>query len=221
MDLVVYASSEKKLDIIIEYNDDVIYEASIAVSPVKTYAKEIPFCCESEVGLKASIFEQGKLLLSYAPESQEIEPIPDPAKAVEAPQLIQTNEELLLAGMHIEQYRHATYLPDPYYLEGLKRDAGDIRINNAYGTLLLRRGDLDRALEHFNKALERLIRLNPNPYDSETYYNLGLTLFTFMTWMGRMMHFIRRHGPMNSKRWLFIIWQPSIVEKNVMSMLWR
>ncbi len=177
VDLVVYASSEKKLDIIIEYNDDVIYEASIAISPVKTYAKEIPFCCESEVGLKASIFEQGKLLLSYAPESQEIEPIPDPAKAVEAPQLIQTNEELLLAGMHIEQYRHATYLPDPYYLEGLKRDAGDIRINNAYGTLLLRRGDFDRALEHFNKALERLIRLNPNPYDSETYYNLGLTLF--------------------------------------------
>ncbi len=29
-----------------------------------------------------------------------------------------TNEELYLTGLHIEQYRHATYLPDPYYLEG-------------------------------------------------------------------------------------------------------
>lgn len=33
-----------------------------------------------------------------------------------------TNEELYLTGLHIEQYRHATYLPDDYYLEGLKRD---------------------------------------------------------------------------------------------------
>ena len=47
-----------------------------------------------------------------------------------------TLEELFLTGLHIEQYRHATYRPDPYYLEGLKRDPGDIRINNAYGSLL-------------------------------------------------------------------------------------
>ncbi len=47
-----------------------------------------------------------------------------------------SNEELFLTGLHIEQYRHATYRPDPYYLEGgLKRDPGDIRINNAYGSL--------------------------------------------------------------------------------------
>ncbi len=35
-----------------------------------------------------------------------------------------SNEELFLTGLHIEQYRHATYRPDPYYLEGLKRDPG-------------------------------------------------------------------------------------------------
>lgn len=34
------------------------------------------------------------------------------------------NEELYLAALHIEQYRHATYLPDPYYLEALKRAPG-------------------------------------------------------------------------------------------------
>ena len=28
-----------------------------------------------------------------------------------------TVEELYLTGQHIEQYRHATYRPDPYYLE--------------------------------------------------------------------------------------------------------
>lgn len=88
-----------------------------------------------------------------------------------------TNEELYLTGQHIEQYRHATYLPDPYYLEGLKRDPGDIRINNAYGSLLMRRGDFQGAEKYFRKALERLTERNPNPYNGETFYLLGLTYF--------------------------------------------
>lgn len=88
-----------------------------------------------------------------------------------------TCEELYLTGLHIEQYRHATYRPDPYYLEGLKRDPGDIRLNNAYGSLLLRRGQFAQAEGYFRKALERCTWKNPNPYDSEPYYNLGLALF--------------------------------------------
>lgn len=86
------------------------------------------------------------------------------------------NEELYLTGQHIEQYRHATYLPDPYYLEGLKRDPGDIRINNAYGLLLMRRGCFAEAEKYIRKALERLTERNPNPYNSESYYLLGLVL---------------------------------------------
>jgi tetratricopeptide (TPR) repeat protein len=85
-------------------------------------------------------------------------------------------EELYLTALHIEQYRHATYLPDPYYLEGLKRDPGDIRINTAYGMLLMRRGCYGEAERCFRKALKRLTWKNPNPYNSEAYYNLGLVL---------------------------------------------
>ena len=87
-----------------------------------------------------------------------------------------TNEELYLTGQHLEQYRHATYLPDPYYLEGLKRDPEDMRINHAYGLLLLRRGNFEEAEGYFRRALKRLIERNPNPYDSEPYYSLGLAL---------------------------------------------
>ena len=88
-----------------------------------------------------------------------------------------TNEELLLTAQHIEQHRHATYMPDPYYEEGLKRDPYDSRINNAYGMLMLRRSNFEKAKELFRTAIKRLTWRSPNPYTSEPYYNLGLALF--------------------------------------------
>ncbi|MGN0447956.1 MAG: tetratricopeptide repeat protein, partial [Acutalibacteraceae bacterium] len=85
-------------------------------------------------------------------------------------------EDLYLYGLHIEQYRHATYIAEDYYLEGLRRDEMDIRLNNAYGLLLLKRGYFAESEPYFRKAIEKATRSNPNPYDSEPYYNLGLSL---------------------------------------------
>ena len=62
-------------------------------------------------------------------------------------------------------------------MEGLKRDPGDIRLNNAYGELLMRRGRFADGEAYFRKALKRLTERNPNPYNSESYYLLGLALF--------------------------------------------
>ncbi|KAB8290337.1 DUF5107 domain-containing protein [Bifidobacterium avesanii] len=120
--------------------------------------------------------EDGRVLVEYTPKPRRIEKLPEPAKAADEPERIATNEELLLAGLHLEQYRHATYMPDPYYLEGLKRDPGDARINNAYGRLLLRRGDFTGAERYFRAAIRRLTKHNTQPYDSEPHYNLGLAL---------------------------------------------
>ena len=76
----------------------------------------------------------------------------------------------------IRQYRHATRSPEPYWREILRRDAGDSRANNALGRMNLRRGEFSRAEDRFRTAIARLTSRNPNPYDSEAYYNLGLTL---------------------------------------------
>lgn len=172
--IALYTTSPKTVKVVVEYRDKVIFEDKVDLSPVKTYKKEFDFMSDSELGLKISVYEEDQLLIDYKPEVSDIEPMPSPAKAVGEPEEIQTNEELLLAGLHIEQYRHATYRPDPYYLEGLKRDVGDTRINTAYGMLLFRRGAFSQAKQHFEKAIERLTKLNPNPYDSEAYYHLGL-----------------------------------------------
>ncbi len=117
-----------------------------------------------------------RVLVQYTPLPDE-EPItPSPASSAKAPAEIATNEELYLNGQHLEQYRHATYTPEPYYQEALRRDAGDARCNNAMGLLLYRRGKFDKAEAYFRKAIERLTLRNPNPYDGEPYYNLGRAL---------------------------------------------
>lgn len=138
---------------------------------------EIPVQIEKMHEICVSVQEEGKLLVEYRPEEEGIPEIGKPAEAAKDPEEILTNEELLLTGQHIEQHRHATYLPDPYYLEGLKRDPGDSRINVAYGILLLRRGRFEDAESYFRTAIKRLTWRSPNPYNSEAYYDLGLSLF--------------------------------------------
>ena len=101
---------------------------------------------------------------------------PLPLLPARPPEEIESIEELFLNGLHLEQYRHATYAPEPYYLEALRRDPGDSRCNNAMGLLLYRRGKFAEAEAYFRKAVERLTLRNPNPYDGEPYYNLGLAL---------------------------------------------
>jgi len=78
--------------------------------------------------------------------------------------------------LHLEQYRHATRCSKNYWEEALRRDPGDARCNNALGLMELRNGNFDAAEQHFHRAIGRLTERNPNPYDGEPFYNLGLTL---------------------------------------------
>ena len=176
--VTAYASGEHpRARIRLTYGDTVLLDEEAALSPVRTYQKTVNAAVEDETRLTVKVLDGVRELVSYTPLKQEIPKLPEPAQAAKDPEELMTCEELYLTGLHIEQYRHATYRPDPYYLEGLKRDPGDIRLNNAYGSLLLRRGQFTQAETYFRKALERCTWKNPNPYDSEPYYNLGLALF--------------------------------------------
>src|SRR5690606_34469803 len=76
----------------------------------------------------------------------------------------------------LEQYRHATYNPIDYYQEALRRDPKDMRCNNAMGLWLLRKAKFSEAEQYFQKAVDTLLERNPNPYDGEPLFNLGLSL---------------------------------------------
>jgi tetratricopeptide (TPR) repeat protein len=120
--------------------------------------------------------ENGEVVLRYAPA--EIVPAPSPSVATEPglPKDIPSNDELYLIGLHLEQYRHATRNPEGYWLEAIRRDSGDYRSNNALGRWHLRRGEFEKAEHYLRAAVARLTERNPNPYDGEPHYNLGLAL---------------------------------------------
>jgi tetratricopeptide (TPR) repeat protein len=114
-------------------------------------------------------------LIYYQPAAPVERELPPPAFEPELPHEMKSVDELYLTGLHLEQYRHATRKPEAYWLEALKRDPDDSRCNNAMGLKHFRRGRFVEARACFEKAIARLTRLNPNPYDGEAYYNLGLT----------------------------------------------
>ena len=103
-------------------------------------------------------------------------PVPDPADPALKPEEIQTCEQLYLTGLHLEQYRHATWSPVDYYEEALRRDPSDIRNNNALGLWYIRKGRFDKAEKYLRTAVNVLTRRNRNPYDGEPIYNLALCL---------------------------------------------
>jgi tetratricopeptide (TPR) repeat protein len=111
---------------------------------------------------------------SLAPAAEK----PAPALATEPPlpEAIASQDQLYLTGLHLQQYRHATRLPEAYWCEALRRDAGDMRCNHAMAKLYLSRGQFDRAEDRVRRAIARATELNPNPYDGEVFYTLGLTL---------------------------------------------
>lgn len=134
-----------------------------------------PDCCEVDFEVVIET-KDGQEILRYAPRPALERAIPPPATEPLLPEEIQSNDELYVTGLHLEQYRHATRYPEVYWREALRRDAGDSRCNNAMGLWHLRRGEFILAEACFRRAIERLTQRNSNPHDGAPYYYLALAL---------------------------------------------
>lgn len=137
---------------------------------------EAPLPADAEISaLAVAVSSPERNLIEF--DAAQIKPASpaQPASQPKPPEAVESVEELYLIGMHLEQYRHATRSPEPYWREGLRRDPNESRIHNALGQWHLRRGEFAEAAEHFESAIARLTALNPNPRDGEPYYYLGLT----------------------------------------------
>ncbi|MGN6178697.1 MAG: DUF5107 domain-containing protein [Mucilaginibacter sp.] len=177
--LTVFGTSiQKSVRIVFAIGDSLEIDEVTDLAPEKVYTKEILLNSPVDDNkMSVRIYNtSGKEVISYTPGLDKVNPVPEPAKAALFPEEIDTTEKLFLNGQHLEQYRHATYSPVPYYEEALKRDPSDIRNNNALGAWYLRRGKFAKAEGLFRAAINASTSRNPNPYDSEPYYNLGLSL---------------------------------------------
>ncbi len=177
--LKVFATSPfNNAKVVLKCDRKVCFEKRVDLSPELVLDELVITASASFSSLSVEVqSNNGELLISWHPEEEKIKKPAEPARAAKEPQDIQTNEQLYLTGLHLEQYRHATYSPVDYYREALKRDPSDVRSNNAMGLWLLRRGKFAESEPFFRTAIQTMLQRNPNPYDGEPLYNLGVALF--------------------------------------------
>ena len=177
----VFATNKQEVCIILRNDDgEVYYKKEMTLSPEAVLTetvdvKDAKFNQLTFEIVKTFVYGQ-RTVLKWHAEADEIRPIPDSAEAALLPEQIKTNEQLYLTGLHLEQYRHATWLATDYYEEALRRDPNDIRCLNALGLWYIRKGRFAKAEDYLRKAVKLSQKRNPNPYDGEPIYNLALAL---------------------------------------------
>jgi tetratricopeptide (TPR) repeat protein len=119
---------------------------------------------------------EGNVVIKYRQPEISRDFVAKPATEPPLPTDVSRNDELYLTGVHLEQYRHATRSPEPYWRQAIHHDPGDSRSNHALGLRCLKRGEFTRAESHFRKAIDRITARNANPRDCEPFYSLGVTL---------------------------------------------
>jgi tetratricopeptide (TPR) repeat protein len=156
----------------------VLWQQQVDLGPEAPFLTDVPLPKNCKLhDLRLEVWsKEGESLVAYTPEPNQVEAIPQPAQPIPEPVKVANNEALFLAGLHLEQYRHATREPEDYYREALRRAPGDLRANHALGLLLLRRGQFAKAEPFFRAAIQAQTRHNPNPRDGEPHYHLGVCL---------------------------------------------
>lgn len=176
-ELKVFATHRQTVTIVMRNKaGEIVLNEEVTITPEKVWEKTVDVNGATLQDIKVGFIRDGRVIMEWEAEPDEIRPIPDAAEAALLPEQIKTVEQLFLTGLHLEQYRHATYSPVDYYEEGLRRDPDDVRCNNALGLWHIRKGRFEVAERYLAKAVKILQKRNPNPYDGEPIYNLGLAL---------------------------------------------
>ena len=175
----ILATSKQKVRIILDGEDDIeYYNKVVTLSPEEVLVETVETGKEHLAALHLTIdradHPRRLPLLDWYAEPDEIRPIPDAAEAALSPQETKTVDQLYLTGLHLEQYRHATWSALDYYEEALRRDPLDYRCNMQMGLWYLRRARFEKAKDYLQTAVKVQKKRNPNPYDGEALFYLGV-----------------------------------------------
>ena len=154
-----------------------IYTDKADLSPDQVYQKTLAADIADIHQIRVALLDgSGKELVAYTPYRRgQKQPI-EVRRPVKRPAEYATVEELYINGLHLEQYKQHNYKPEDYYLEGLRRDPGDIRCNTSMGRLALKNGRFEDCVQYCGRAIERLCSRNEHPADTEALYLKGVAL---------------------------------------------
>ncbi len=163
--------------VLVTDNGREIFSECVTMTPDKAYHKTLDAQISDIHNVKVVLTDkEGKELVSYKTYKRgQKEPIPV-REPVKRPCEYDTVEELYINGFHLEQYKQHNYKPEDYYMEGLKRDPGDIRCNTSMARLALKNGKFTECVKYCDKAIERLTSRNQHPADTESFYLKGVAL---------------------------------------------
>lgn len=167
----------KNATVLVSAKDKTLFTESCDMTPAVSYMKTIDIGNTEFNDITVSLISnEGKILVSYTPYIRGQKNPIEPRLPVKRPCEIDTVEELYINGYHLEQYKQHNYKPEDYYLEGIKRDNGDIRCNTSMARLCLKNGEFEKCIEYCDVAVKRLTMRNEHPTDTEAFYLKGLAL---------------------------------------------
>ncbi len=162
---------------IVLHGDEVVFEETLDPTPDAPYLKEIPMNGMNLDKITVKLLSAtGKELVGYKIYIRGSKKPITPRQSVKRPSEIETVEELYINGLHLEQYKQHNYDARDYYMEGIRRDAGDIRCNTGMARISYRNGQFADALSYADAAIERAQSRNMHPADTECLYLKGLAL---------------------------------------------
>ncbi|MBO4432496.1 MAG: DUF5107 domain-containing protein, partial [Clostridia bacterium] len=160
--------------------DKILYSETCDMKPDVSYMKTVDIGNTDFNDITVSLLSgEGKVLISYKSYVRGQKTPITPRKPVKRPSEIETVEELYINGLHLEQYKQHNYKPEDYYLEGIRRDSGDIRCNTSMARLCLKNGEFKKCVDYSDTAIKRLTLRNEHPTDTEAFYLKGIAL-TFL-----------------------------------------
>lgn len=152
---------------------------TIDIAPDQPFTSEVALPeGTSETELRAVLRSStGQELIAYQPITREpVDQLPEPVKAPARPEEIESQEQLYLTGLRIEQIHNPRVDPMDYYLDALRRDPGDSRCNLMAGITYHRRGMYVEAEEHLRRAVQRLTQEYTRSRTGEAHFHLGMAL---------------------------------------------
>lgn len=163
--------------VVLRCNGKVLLEERMDIAPDRPFSTQVALGeMESPQAYEVLfIAEEGRELLQYRPE---VKPdnlvIPAPLAPSPSAEELKSVEDIYLHSLHIWQYKHPYLRAEEYLQAAMEREPEDLRCNTLLGRIWMDKGDFDKAEHHFNIAVQRSTQRNPNPYDTEPFFNLAV-----------------------------------------------